>query len=244
MTLALRAELLKIATVRGQWLGAVLAVAAIPIVTLLVVATGGLTATESTTTGAAAASMAGLLAFGTWSATVSAGEYARGTMTVSLSTVPRRSILFVSKLGAHASTAMAGAVVSVALALGVVQVARAPGAYGFGNPGALIGVVLAIVAVVVIGTSLGIITRSPTASVVLVVALLLLPKAASGLLGGLQPWIVGASPATVVAETVGGMQLAADQAFPAGAWLAACTMLFVAALFAALAAVTFFRRDG
>jgi ABC-2 type transport system permease protein len=239
-----RAELLKFATVRGQWISAILVILAIPVISFLVVATGGLDSGQTSTSGAATGALAGLLAFGVWSATIAAGEYAQGTMVTSLMTVPRRSILYVAKLTATAATTAVGAILSAVIALLVVLGVRAPGSYGLGNPAALFGVVIALITVAVIGVSVGLITRSPSASIAIVVVALLLPKAASGLLGGLQPWIIGASPGTVVTEIVGGTHLPANQTFPAGTWAAALTMLGVAAVVAIVGAITFFRRDG
>jgi ABC-2 type transport system permease protein len=241
---AWRAELAKIGTVRGQWLSAVLSVIAIPGISFLVVTTGGLGPGATSTSAAATGSIAGLLAFGIWSAIITAGEYANGTMVTSLTTVPRRGVLYAAKLTAIAAAAGAGAFVSAALALLVVLGVRAPGTYGLGDAASLASVVMAVMAVAVIGVSIGMITRSPSASIVIIVVVLLLPKAASGLLGGLQPWIIGASPDTVVSEIVGGRQLAASQTFPAGTWAAAVTMLAVAVAVAGAGAFAFLRRDG
>jgi hypothetical protein len=126
----------------------------------------------------------------------------------------------------------------------VVLGVRSPGTYGTGNVAGLLGIVVAITAVTVIGVSIGLMTRSPSASIVIVVVVLLLPKAASGLLGGLQPWIVGASPGTVVTEIVGGSHVPTAQTFPAGTWAAAFTMVGVALVVAMAGAATFSRRDG
>ncbi len=244
MRFAWRAEMLKFATVKGQWISAILALLAIPTISFLVVATGGLNAGQSSTSAAAIGTLAGLLAFGVWSATIAAGEYAQGTMVASLSMVPRRSTLYLAKLGATAATTAVGGLLSAAIALLVVLGVRAPGTYGVGNPALLVGVVIAVIAVAVIGVSVGLMTRSPSASIVIVVVILLLPKAASGLLGGLQPWIVGASPGTVVTEIVGGTNLPTSQTFPAGTWAAALTMVGVAILVTLGGAIAFSRRDG
>jgi len=244
MNAAWRAELFKFATVKGQWISAILATLAIPVISFLVVSTGGLAARQSSTSGAATGALAGLLAFGVWSATIAAGEYAQGTMITSLSMVPRRSTLYAAKLGATSAAAAVAALVSAAVALLVVLGVRAPGAYSLGNPVSLAGVVIAVIAVTVLGVTVGLITRSPSASIVIVVVALLLPKAASGLLGGLQPWIVGASPSTVVTEIVGGTHIPTNQTFPAGTWAAALAMVGVATVVAVGGAVTFFRRDG
>lgn len=244
MSSAWRAEFLKAATVRGQWISAVLATMAIPLISFLVVTTGGLSSGQTSTSAAATGSLAGLLAFGAWSAAITAGEYAQGTMVTSLTIVPRRTVLYAAKLMATGSLAGVGAILSAAIALLVVLGVRAPGRYGLGDPATLVGVLIAVVAVAVVGVSVGMITRSPSASIGIVVVALLLPKVASGLLGGLQPWIVGASPGTVVAEIVGGTQLPANQTYPAGAWAAVLTMAAVAVVVASGGALTFLRRDG
>jgi ABC-2 type transport system permease protein len=241
---AWRAELVKIATVRGQWISALIVTVAIPATSFLVVATGGLGSGQTSTSAAATGSMAGLLAFGIWSAMITAGEYSQGTMVTSLATVPRRSLLYLAKLSAIASAVGAGALLSTILALFVVLGVRAPGHYGLGTPAALAGVVLVVVAVAVTGVSVGVITRSPSASLAIVVVALLLPKAASGLLGGLQPWVVGASPGTVITEIVGGAHLPTSQTYPAGTWAAALTMVLVVAVVTGAGALALLRRDG
>jgi ABC-2 type transport system permease protein len=232
------------ATVRGQWIGAILAILALPLASFLVVSTGGLSPGETTTSGAATGSMAGLLAFGVWSATITAGEYANGTMVLSLATVPRRIVLVAAKLMAVAAAAGAGALISALAALLIVLGVRAPGTHGIGNPASLVGVVVAVVTVAVLGASIGLLTRSPSASIVIVSLVLLLPRAASGLLGGLEPWVVGASPSTVITQIVGGAQLPASQIYPAGIWAAALTMALGATAIAGGSALVFLRRDG
>jgi ABC-2 type transport system permease protein len=240
---AWRAELMKIATVRGLWLSAILAAVAIPGTSLLVVATGGLGSGDSVTSGAATGSLIGLLAFGVWGATLAAGEYAQKTMTVSLVTVPRRATLYVAKLAAVAGVAGVGALVAGAVAL-LTVLAITPGHHALGNPATLVGVVLAVVAVAVCGVAVGMLTRSPAASIGIVVVALLLPKAAGGLLGGLQSWVVGASPGTVVTQIVGGAQLPTVQAYPGGAWAAAGTMVLVTAAVGVAGFLSFSHRDG
>jgi ABC-2 type transport system permease protein len=241
---AWRAELLKIATVRGQVIGAVLATLALPIVSLIVATTGGVGAGDTVTSGAATGSVAGLLAFGMWASTLAAGEYARQTMVVSLQTVPRRSVFYGAKVVAIAAVAAAGALVSVIAGWLIVWAVLPAGAHDLGDPAALISVVLAITAVAVIGTAVGLITKSPSASASIVFVAVLFPKAAGSLLGGLQRWVVGASPGTVITQVVGGAQLPDNQMFPGGAAFAVVTMLLVAAIVAVAGGVTVLRRDG
>ena len=244
MTAAWRAELLKVATVRGQWLGAAIAALALPAVSLLVAATGGLGSGDTVTSGAATGSVAGLLGFGIWAATVTAGEYAQHTMIVSLTTVPRRSVLYGAKLAAIGCVAAVGGLVSVVTAWLVVWAVLPAGVHHTGDAASLVSVVLAIIAVSVLGMAVGLISKSPAASASIVVVAVLLPKAAGGLLGGLQRWVVGASPGTVITQAVGGAQLPHDQMFPGGAVAATITMLLVATAVAVGGALTLLRRDG
>ena len=112
-----RAELLKVATVRGLWLGAVLATACPAAASRSSWRRPAGSAWEDTvTSGAATGSVAGLLAFGVWAATLAAGEYAHQTIIVSLATVPRRSCSYGAKVAATASVAAGGALVSVVAA--------------------------------------------------------------------------------------------------------------------------------
>lgn len=241
---AVRAELLKITTVRGLWLGALVAAVAVPLFSLLVTGTDGLGVDDTATSGAATGTIVGLLAFGAWAGTLAAGEYASKTMSVSLATVPRRSRLYGAKLAATAAVAGAGALTSAITALLVVRLAAPAGEHELGNPAALLSLVAAVVAVAVLGAAVGMLTRSTTASIAIVTVAVLLPKAAGGLLGGLEPWVVGASPGTVVTQVVGGAQLASDQTYPPGDLAAVATMLAVAAVAALAGAVALHRRDG
>jgi hypothetical protein len=163
---------------------------------------------------------------------------------VSLATVPRRSVLYGAKLIATGALTGAGGLVSALAAFLVVRLAAAPGEHELGNPAALLALVAAVIAVSVLGAAVGLMTRSTTASITIVAVAVLLPKAAGGLLGGLEPWVVGGSPATVVTQVVGGAQLASDQTYPPGDLAAVATMLAVAAAVAAAGAVALHRRDG
>jgi ABC-2 type transport system permease protein len=241
---AWRAEVLKVTTVRGQWIGAILATAAMPLTSLLVAATGRLGAGDSATSAVASGSVVGLLAFGVWGAAFAASEYATGTIIVSLATVPRRPVLYAAKLAAAATVAGVGALLSATTALLCVLAVLPPRQHAVGNPAGLIGVVLVMITVTVVGAAVGIITKSSSGSMAIIVVAVLLPNAAGGLLGRIQPWVVGASPGTVITQLVGGAQLPTSQIYPAGAWAAAATMVVVAVLVAAAGAIALMRRDG
>jgi ABC-type transport system involved in multi-copper enzyme maturation permease subunit len=244
MISAWKGELLKIATVRGQWVTVALAAVAIPLTSLLVAASGELSAQDTVTSGAATGSVIGLLAFGSWAAAIAAGEYSRRTMVVSLATVPRRTVLYAGKLGAATAVTVAGSLVSAVAALIVVWAVSPSGAHRIGDPAALLGIPLAVAAITAIGVAAGILTRSPAASIAIVFAVILLPQAAGGLLGNMQPWVVGASPGPLITQIVGNSQLSTDQAYPPGAAAAAVTLLGIAAAVAAAGGYALLRRDG
>jgi ABC-type transport system involved in multi-copper enzyme maturation permease subunit len=211
---------------------------------LLVAATGRLGAGDTVTSGAATGAVVGLLAFGVWGAAFATGEYTTGTIVVSLATVPRRPVLYAAKLGAVTTVAGVGALLCATTALLGVLAVTPPGQHTFGNPAVLVSVVLVIITVTVVGAAVGIITRSPSASIVIVALAVLLPNLAGGLLGRIQPWVVGASPGTVIAQIVGGAKLSTNQTYPAGAWAGAATLVLFAAAVAAAGAIALMRRDG
>jgi hypothetical protein len=243
VTAAWRAEVLKIATVRGQMIGAALATLALPLVSLLVATTGGVGDADTVTSAAATGSVAALLAFGVWAATLAAGEYAQQTVVMSLTTVPRRSVFYGAKLAAIGGVAAAGALVSVVASWLLVWAVLPAGDHDLGDPLALVGVVAAVTAVTVLAVAVGLMTKSPAASASIVVVAVLFPKAAGSLLGGLEPWIVGASPGTVITQVVGGAQLADNATFPGGAGAAVVTMVLVATAVAVAGAVIMLNRD-
>ena len=237
-------ELCKIATVRGQWISAALAVLATPLTSLLVAASGGVSTSDTVTSGAATGSVLGLLAFGSWGATIAAGEYSQQTLVVSMAAVPSRRTFYGAKLAAITAVAAAGTVISAVLAFAVVLAVTPHATHRIGDPAALAGIVVGVVAITAIGVAAGILTRSPAASIAAVFAAVLVPQAAGGLLGGLQPWIVGASPGPVITQVVGNSQLATDQTFPPGTLAAVATLLAVAVVIAAGGGYALVRRDG
>lgn len=237
------AELLKIRTLPGLRVGVGAAVVALPLFSLLVVTTGGLGPADTLTSGAAAGTLVGLLGFGAWAAAVAAGEYAQHTIPVSLATVPRRGVLYGAKVAAAATVVGAGALVA-AVASYVLVAAVSPPGHQRGDVLALASVALAAVAVAAVGVAVGFLVRSSTAAIAVVAALVLLPKTAAGLLGGLEPYVVGASPGTVVTQFVRGAQLGPDQTFPGGTAAATLAMLVLAAAVVAVGGLVFSRRDG
>jgi hypothetical protein len=137
------AELVKILTVRGFRVGAVLALVALPLTSLLVASTGGLGKADTLTSGAATGSVIGLLGFGAWSAAIAGSEYVHQTITVSLAIVPRRPTLFGAKIAAAATVAGGGTVIAALLSLLLVRTTTPSGTHRLGTPTTLSAIVLA-----------------------------------------------------------------------------------------------------
>lgn len=241
---ALEAELLKVRTAPGLVLGAGAATAAFPLASLLVATTGGVGAAETLTSASTSGSLAGLLGWGLWAAASSAGEHAHGTITPSRIAVPGRRRLLGAQLVAAGGTAAAGALVSVLLALGLVRAVLPDDTYAVGRLWALLLVPVVAAAVAAVGVVVGRLTRSVAAAAATVAAALMVPKAAGGLLGVLERWVVGSSPGTVVTQLVGGAQLPAAQTHPGGPVGASATLLVVVALVVVVGGIALDRRDG
>ncbi|GHF70616.1 ABC transporter permease [Amycolatopsis bartoniae] len=117
-------------------------------------------------------------------------EYASGLIGSSLAVVPARSRLLVAKTLVVAAIAFVTSLLTTVISFTVVQVsvkgAGLPAA-GLGQPGvfgALVGATLYLTFVALIGVAVGVLTRSSTGSLaVLVGALLLVPALAPGLPG-------------------------------------------------------------
>lgn len=243
MRAALTAELVRISTVRGLRLGALLATLALPALSLLVAGTGGLGAHDTVTSAAATGTVVGLLGFGTWAAAYAGSEYAHGSLTVSLALVPRRATLYAARIAAVATVAAAAGLVSALVSLLAAAAASPAGAHHLGHPLALLAVVPAYAVVAAAGAAVAIALRGTTGGIAVVAVALLAPKAAGELLGSLQRWVVGASPSTVVTQFVGGAQLPAEQAFPGGSWAGLVAMLLVGAVVVFATGAAFRRRD-
>jgi ABC-2 type transport system permease protein len=130
-------------------------------------------------------------------------EYSSGMIGGSLALVPSRSRLLVAKTVVLAGIAFVTALVATLLSFAVVQLsvhgAGLPAA-GLGDPGvfgALAGATLYLTFIALIGVSVGVLTRSSTGSLaVLVGALLLVPALAPGLPGALGEWFSRYWPVT------------------------------------------------
>ena len=73
---------------------------------------------------------------------------------------------------------------------------------------------------------------------------MLIPQAAAGLWGGLERWVIGASPGLVITEVVNRAQLPVEQTFPPGPSAAVVAMVALTAIVVATAVAVVQQRDG
>lgn len=232
---ALRAELLKVRTVPGAVLGAAAAAVAHPLASLAVVGSGGVDDAADLVAISATGALAGLLAWGVWAAVLAAGEHEHGTLAPGAVAVGGLARLLAAKAVVLGGLALVGSGLGALLSLGLVRAALPPGSHDLGPVAALLVVPVVAAALALVATVAGLRLRGAGPAVTLVAALVLVPRAAGGLLGPLEPWIVGGSPGAVVSRLVGQRAPEASQAFPAGgpAALAALVALAAGAVVAA-----------
>lgn len=238
---AVRAELLKVRTVPGAVLGAAAAAVAHPLASLAVVGSGGVDDAADLVAISATGAVAGLLAWGVWAAVLAAGEHEHGTFAPGAVAVGGVVRLLVAKAVVIGGLAFLGSGLGALLALGLVRAALPPGSHDLGPVPALLVVPAVAAALALIAAIAGLLLRGSGPAVTLVAAVVLVPRAAGGLLGPLEPWIVGASPGAVVSRLVGQRAPEASQAFPAGG-LAALGVLLGLALGAVVVAALRVRR--
>lgn len=240
---AFHAELIRLTTVRGLWLGALLATLALPLLSLLVASTGGTGTGDTITSVAATGTIVGLLGFGSWAAAYAASDHAHGSIAVSLALVPRRRTLVAARMGVVAAIAGVAGLVGALVSVVVVAAASPARGHHLGHPAALLAIAPTYAVVAAVGAGVGLALGDSTPAIVVVAVALLAPKPAGQLLGGLQRWVVGASPSTVVTQFVGGAQLPSDQRFPGGEWAALAAMAVAAIAVVTVTGAAFLRRD-
>lgn len=240
---AVAAEALKVRTVPGLTAGAIAATLLHPLASLLVATSGGVADAETLTAASGMGVLAGLLVWGAWAAAAVAGEHQHGTIGPSLLAVGGRRRLLGAQAVTLAAIAAAGSLIGALLALGLVRAALPGGVHDAGPVWRILAVPLVAAAVAVGGVAIGALVRSIGSAAAVVLAVLLVPRAAAGLLGPLQPWVVGSSPGTVVARVLGLAGSSADQRFPGGAGGGLVALLAVSVLVVAVAGFVVGRRS-
>ena len=205
----LRSEWTKLRSVRSTWLTALSAVVSSAALGILGVSEvlGGTPSDLPTPWDPTATSLKGFLfaqlLVGMLGALSITPEYDTAMIGTSLSAVPSRARLLRAKALVVTAVGLATGAATTLLSFTVVQVAlRGAGlpAAGPGDPGvagALVGGTLYLTLVTLAGMAVGVLTRSTTTSLaVLVGALLLVPALGPGLPGALGDWFAGYWPVT------------------------------------------------
>lgn len=241
---AFAAEALKVRTVPGLVAGALAATLLHPLASLLVATSGGVADAETLTAASGTGALAGLLVWGVWAAAAVAGEHQHGTVGPSLLAVGGRGRLLGAQAMTLAAIAAAGSLIGALLALGLVRAALPGGVHDLGPAWRILAMPLVAAAVTVGGVAIGALARSVGSAAAVVLAVLLVPRAAAGLLGPLQAWVVGASPGTVVARALGLDGGGPDQRFPGGASASVAALVLLAVAVLAVATAVDRRRSG
>ncbi|MFD8913521.1 ABC transporter permease [Streptomyces sp. NPDC059575] len=197
----LRSEWTKLRSVRGTWLTAlctVLAGAALSVLgasDLLGTPPSGLPADWDPTATSLKGFLFAQLLVGMLGALAVTTEYATGMIGTSLAVVPSRTRLLLAKTAVVAAVALGTALVTTLVSFTAVQLMLKGAGLPVASPGdpgvprALAGGTLYLVLVAVIGVAVGVLTRSTTGSLaVLVGAALLVPAIAPGLPGAAGDW--------------------------------------------------------
>jgi ABC-2 type transport system permease protein len=215
---AVRFEWTKFSTARSTVLTALALAAAFPLMAVIVGATESLQP-DDTILGASLLGGAGLaqLTAAALGALVVTGEFRSGMIRTTLTACPRPLVVLVAK-----ASVVAGVVFFVALPSGVAAFAigRAmldADRYASGNP-ALFGVVLAIAALGVLGVAIGTVVRQSAGAMAVVVAVVLLPGMVAPLLGGVEPWVGGASLNGVLQKMTQSSDATHEAVGSLGAW--------------------------
>jgi ABC-2 type transport system permease protein len=217
---AVAAEWTKLRTVRSTVVLAAAPAAALPLLAVVVAATGSLQP-DDTITGASllgGASFAQLLA-GVLGSILMSAEYRTGLIRVTFAACPRRRSVLAAKATVAAGVTGAATLAGATTAFAAGEAMLGGQAYASGQPvAAIAGVTLAVAAIGVLGVAAGAIVRQPAAAVTAVVGALLLPGLLAPLLGDAQRWLGGVSPTGVLQKLTQSSDAAPEAVGTLGRW--------------------------
>lgn len=205
--------------------------------------TGSLQPDDTVLGGSLTLSVVALMAAGVVGALTVSGEYASGTIAATLAATPRRGRVLAAK-----ATLLAGVLYGLGLAACTVAYllgdAVLDGSYAQGEPlPALFGVAALFSVVGVLGLAIGTVVRHAAGAVAAVVAVLLLPSLFGPLLGGLRPWVAGASPTAALEKLTQTSDATPDTVGTLGPWPSLALVTAYTAVALAGAALVLRRRD-
>jgi ABC-2 type transport system permease protein len=238
---ALGAEWVKLRGTRwALWTLAAMAACVVG-VAALVGATRSLQPDDTVLGGSLTGAALALVVAASFGALAMSGEYASGTIRVTLAACPRRGVVLAAK-AAVVGVALFGAALAACLLAWRVGATMLPDGYAPGSPmPALAGVALCFSATGLLGLAAGTALRHSAAAVTAMVTVLLLPALVGPLLGDRGRWVAGASPMAALQKLAQSSDAAPEAVGSLGAW-PSLGLVGAAAAVALLAALLLLRR--
>lgn len=242
MNRALAAEWAKARTIRSTVGCLAGASVLVPVLAAFVGATGSLQPDDTVAGGSLTGVAVAQLLVGVFGTLVVTSEHTAGTVGLTYLAEPRRPRVLAAKALLVAAVTVPAGLVACATAY-AVGAALLDG-YPRGDLAqALVGVPLCLAVSAVGGLALGAVVRRTAGAIAVLAAIVLVPPVVGPLLGGLRPWLVGATPPATLAKLSQTSDATAGAMGTLGGWpsLAALAAVTLAGL--ALAARVVDRRD-
>jgi ABC-type transport system involved in multi-copper enzyme maturation permease subunit len=210
-------------------------------VAALVGATRSLQPDDTVLGGSLTGAVPALVVAASFGALAMSGEYASGTIRVTLAACPRRGVVMAAK-AMVVGTVLFGVGLAACLLAWRVGAAMLPDGYAPGSPvPALAGVGLCFSATGLLGLAAGTVLRHSAAAIPTMVTTLLLPTLVGPLLGGWGRWVAGASPVAALQKLAQSSDAAPEAVGSLGA-RPSLGLVAAAAAVALLAALLLLRR--
>ncbi|GAA1945691.1 ABC transporter permease subunit [Streptomyces durmitorensis] len=172
------------------------------------------------------------------------GEYASGTITATLTAVPRRGRVLAAKAALLACLLYVTGLVCCTAAYLVGGAVLEDGKYARGEPlPALFGIAGLFALVGLVGLAVGTLLKHSAGAVVTVVGVLMLPSLFGPLLGDLQRWVAGATPTAALEKLTQTSDASPETVGSLGAWPSLALVAGYTLLLLGVAAWRLRRRD-
>jgi ABC-type transport system involved in multi-copper enzyme maturation permease subunit len=240
----IRSEWVKLASTPSLLWPVIVMGLAVPVLSVVVAATGSIQPDDTILGGSLTGAAIGQVIAGAVGALTVTGEHASGTIRTTLVAMPRRTVVFTAKavVVAAATVPTALAAGTAAFLIGVAMLGGAGRVTGHPWP-AVLGFALAIGFAGLLGLAIGSVLRHSAGAVAAVVGLVVVPSLFGPLFGGLQPWIVGASPSVTLQKLAQSSDAAPELVGSLGGWASLAVMAIYTAVALAAAGRIFDRRD-
>lgn len=212
-------EWVKFRTARSTLWTLVAAGLILPALAAFVAATGSLQPDDTIVGGSLTGAVLAQVTAAVLGVLVMSGEYATGMIATTLTVAPRRLTVLAAKAGVVAAALLPVALLGSLVAVGIGAVSLDSDAYATGEPWpALLGVALTLSVSGLLGLAVGTVLRHSAGAVAAVVGVLLLPSLFGPLLGDLQRWVGGASPAGTLEKFTQTSDASPETVGTLGAW--------------------------